>query len=349
MSVVFLRVSRCFKLWCMAFQCCAAAGGASLTVEGPHSRSLGIFKDCESPAAEFTVVNSGDEPLRIIEILKTCGCNSATVDKERLEPGGKAIISVKIEPYTLDGPFSKSVFVITAPALKQQLSLTVTGESVPLFKIRPAKQINAGNLKNGEDWSGVFEITASTDSESKLCSAEFFTPGKVAVTSDCPADVTLLKEKDGLWKLPVHLTAPTNGKFRCEITLTVITPADRPPITFQVFGRAGTELIVIPETLIIAENKSSTQTVRIQTNGKRGRKLKPEELHITPHIEGLTFQAVPAREGGLTVSCKLSPSLIGGMVADTPLHITFSVPDAAPARLKITKIPADKPLLTVLP
>lgn len=312
---------------CFAVLQGALAGSEVLIVEGPSTKNLGIFKDSESPVAEFTVVNSGKEALKITQILKTCGCNSAWANIEGLKPGEKAIVSVKIEPYTLDGPFSKSVFVLTEPAQSKHLPLTVTGESIPLFRIHPSTHINAGKLQNGAEWKGSIEIVSK--------SPVVF--GKPVVTSDCPTlvDLTIVAEKS--WKLPIKLTAPTNSKFRCEISLPVIEPANRPPLVFQLSGRAGTELIAIPSTLLIFEDGACIKTVQLKIIGKRGRMLKPEELNISPVTEGLSFKAAADREGSLTAFFTLAPALTGQISVERPMELTVSVPDAAPATLIFSK------------
>ena len=303
----------------------ASQGNIVLSVKGSNIKNVGVFKDSESPVAEYTVVNSGNTDLRIKEILKTCGCNYAKVDKKDLAPGEEAKVSVGIEPHTLDGPFSKLVYVVTEPKSKKMVSLTVTGECVPLFNIRPAIQINAGKLKNGVSWKGSFDISTKSP----------VTFGETAITSNCPASAELKQAGALAWELPVSLTTPTNSKFKCKITLPVIKPENRPPLTFQISGRSGTELIAIPRTLIIKKNGPYTKNVTLKIIGKRGRKLNPEELTVTPKIKGLSCKSEPERNGGLRLELIISKELSERLSQEDTMQLNMSVPDAAPAILNI--------------
>ncbi|NLG01978.1 MAG: DUF1573 domain-containing protein [Lentisphaerae bacterium] len=122
---------------------------------------MGVFRDSESPSAEFRVRNAGETPLKIAKIMKTCGCAEAAADRDALGPGETAAVRVTVEPYTLEGAFSKSVFVLTDPAGAQPLRLTVTGQCVPLFAVKPFRTVDTGRLPNGASWECAFEIEAA--------------------------------------------------------------------------------------------------------------------------------------------------------------------------------------------
>lgn len=302
-------------------------GPGRVALDGPDSKGLGIFRDSESPSAAFTVRNQGEGPLKITGIMKTCGCACAEADKDMLEPGATATVRVTIAPYTLEGAFSKSVFVLTDTAGAQPLRLTVTGESMPLFSVRPSKNVDTGRLPSGAIWEGAFELEASASA----------TLGHPTVTSDCPAAVSAeaMSHSAGdrpRWKIPVKLSPPANGSFRCRIIIPVLSPTNRPPLTFGVSGRTGSELFAVPSALSIpVSEKTVARTLRLRISGSRGRKLTPDQLIVLPITAGLEVSSEAEPGGGVAVSLNVSPDLSKRIADSGPLQLKLSVPDTASA------------------
>ncbi len=302
-----------------------AAGRAELA--GPDTKGLGVFRDSESPSAVFTLLNAGGGPLKITGIRKTCGCAGAEADRDMLDPGAAAEVRVTVAPYTLEGAFSKSVFVLTDAAGSQPLRLTVTGECVPLFSVRPSKSVDAGRLPSGAGWEGAFELEASAPAAL----------GVPAVTSGCPATVSVEQQPAAAgdrprWKVPVKLIPPANGSFRCRISIPVLSPTNRPPLSLEVAGRTGAELFAVPSALSVPVSEEAVvRTLRIRLSGTRSRKLDPAQLRVTPETEGLGIHSETEPGGGLAVTLSVSPGLAKRIAGSGPLEFKLSVPDAAPA------------------
>ncbi|NLC81443.1 MAG: DUF1573 domain-containing protein [Lentisphaerae bacterium] len=296
---------------------CGADGQGRAAVEGPDTKALGVFRDSETPSAAFTVRNAGGGPLKITGVMKTCGCAGAAADRSALAPGDTATVRVTAEPYTLEGAFSKSVFVLTDTAGAQPLRLTVTGECVPLFSVKPSRTVDAGRLPNGASWEGAFELAASGPAAL----------GAPAVTSGCPAAVSVEAASGATaerprWRVPVKLSIPTNGSFRCQILIPVLVPANRPPLMLEVAGRAGSELFAVPSVLALAASEETVvRTLRLRLSGSRGRKLDPEELRIHPETEGLGVRAETEPGGGLAVRITVSPGLAKRIAGSGPFGV----------------------------
>ena len=313
-------------------------GPGRVALDGPDSKGLGIFRDSESPSASFTVRNAGGGPLKITGIMKTCGCAGAETDKDMLAPGATATVRVAIAPYTLEDAFSKSVFVLTDAAGAQPLRLTVTGECVPLFSVRPSKSVDTGWLPNGAGWEGAFELAASGPAAL----------GAPAVTSDCPAAVSMGAAPGPAgerprWVIPVSLTPPSNSAFRCRIAIPVLSPTNRPSLVLEVAGRAGAELFAVPGVAAVPPSLTPvTRTVRLRLSAPRGRKLDPGQLRAVPEMEGLGFHGEPESGGGLTVCITVSPDISKRIADGGPIKLAFSVPDAAPAPLTLQTAAPDR-------
>ena len=314
----------------------AASAGTSLggprtscvTAEGADTKCLGVFGDEKSPSAAFTVRNTSEGPIRITKIVKTCGCANATADREVIAAGAAATVRVTIAPYTLEGAFSKSVFVLTEPE-GAPLRLTVTGDSLPLFSVKPSRRLDAGRLSGGGKWEGAFE----------LCAASPAVLGELAVTSDCPAAVSAEERSAEAgarpgWRIPVRLSLPEHGAFRCRIAIPVLLPTNRPPLELEVAGWAGTSLFAVPASVSVPPSeKPVAHTVRLRLSGRRPRAIIPGQLSVTPSTEGLEICPKTKPDGELQVTLSTSPALFKRLAKDGPLELTFSVPGAAPARI----------------
>ena len=304
-----------------------AGGRGFATVDGADTKALGVFRDSESPSAAFTVRNAGGGPLKITRVMKTCGCAEAAADRSALGPGDTATVRVTVEPFSWEGAFPKSVFVLTDGIDTPSLRLTVTGQSEPLFSFRPSKTVDAGRLPNGASWEGAFELAASGPAAL----------GAPAVTSGCPAAVSVEAASGATaerprWKVPVKLSIPTNGSFRCQILIPVLEPANRPPLMLEVAGRAGSELFAVPSVLALADSEETVvRTLRLRLSGSRGRTLAPAELRIHPETEGLGVRAETEPGGGLAVHITVSPGLSKRIEGGGPLRLTLAVPGAASA------------------
>ena len=60
---------------------------------------------------EFTFVNAGSDPLKIIGAKAECGCTKPEYPKGEIAPGGKGVIKVTYNPIGRPGGFTKVVNV----------------------------------------------------------------------------------------------------------------------------------------------------------------------------------------------------------------------------------------------
>lgn len=75
---------------------------------------------------QFMCINTGAQPLKIINVRATCGCTIPQWDKNEIAPGDTTYISIKYDSRR-SGGFMKEIIVY--PSTKQkQLSLFISGE-----------------------------------------------------------------------------------------------------------------------------------------------------------------------------------------------------------------------------
>jgi hypothetical protein len=71
----------------------------------------------------FTIINKGDQPLKLDNVVATCGCTTPEWSKNAIAPGGTAQIKVGFNA-AAEGPFEK------------QISVQYNGDKTTLLKIK---------------------------------------------------------------------------------------------------------------------------------------------------------------------------------------------------------------------
>lgn len=132
-----------------------AAAAPELTVDRA-SVDFGTYPANQTKAHVFLLKNTGDQPLKIINIRKTCGCSEANVDHNEISVGGTASLTAVIKAGSIAGPFSKNLFVENNDPKQRFLMLLLNGNSVPLVIVKPQDKIYAGTLAAGTEWRQEF-------------------------------------------------------------------------------------------------------------------------------------------------------------------------------------------------
>lgn len=93
----------------------------------------------------FKFVNVGDEPVKILEVLPSCGCTVAEWTTQSVLPGKTGFVKVKFDPKGKLGPNSKYITVKTnsEPAI---FTLTIKGDVISNKWQRSKYKLQYGNL-----------------------------------------------------------------------------------------------------------------------------------------------------------------------------------------------------------
>ena len=108
----------------------AFASGPS--IEFPEtSKSLGTFRLDLIQTTDFEFVNTGDEPLLILNVNTDCGCTAAGYPKDEILPGDTAKISVRYNGRNNPtGTFRKQVRVRSNDPANPLVRLIIRGKAI---------------------------------------------------------------------------------------------------------------------------------------------------------------------------------------------------------------------------
>ena len=92
-------------------------------------------------SCEFTVTNSGDQPLIITNCKGSCGCTVPKCDTAPVKPGEKTVITVKYDSNRV-GPINKSVTISSnaANAPEKVVRIKGTVEAAATTPTSPVKE-----------------------------------------------------------------------------------------------------------------------------------------------------------------------------------------------------------------
>jgi uncharacterized protein DUF1573 len=173
----------------------------------------------EAAETEFPLVNNGTDPLKINEVVLSCGCMSPSYPSA-LQPGEKGLLKVKITTNPLwDGPVEKHVTVMSNDPEHPALALQIVAHMRPLFRFMPQNPAVV-NFKKGDVVRQVFMITSTVSPPVAITGVASADPGTEARLLPAePAD------KPGLTRVEMTARpAETAGDFTSTVTLQTAHP-----------------------------------------------------------------------------------------------------------------------------
>lgn len=83
-----------------------------IEIENDGTLDWGTVKAEDDPLkGKIKIFNKGDQNLEISEVKPGCGCTTAPLDKDVIEPGGFATLDVTLKVGSHNGPMTKSIMV----------------------------------------------------------------------------------------------------------------------------------------------------------------------------------------------------------------------------------------------
>lgn len=92
----------------------------------------------ETPVrTEFTFINRGDKPIRIVSIQPACGCTTTTLEKTVFSAGETGVIPITFSVGALTGRSVKSIAVATDEPANNHYTLSLDVDIVEWFSLSP--------------------------------------------------------------------------------------------------------------------------------------------------------------------------------------------------------------------
>lgn len=121
------------KLYLVSFMLLSLALNATEKTANIAFKTLvhefGTITQGEKPVYKFEFTNTGDAPLIILDVSRSCGCTEPDFSKEPIPPGGTGYITVGYNSAGREGHFDKSL-TVNSNAKDGAVRLRITGTVV---------------------------------------------------------------------------------------------------------------------------------------------------------------------------------------------------------------------------
>lgn len=185
---------------------------ANIEVEHPDV-DLGTVPNDALSEHPYTIRNTGDLPLRIMDVKTSCACTQAKFEKGmEIAPGAEGIIQIVIDPARIPG-FSATRYLTIASNDPDTpgLVINVTSHVQPEFEVDPP-EIDLGVVDKGQPYTAKVVVRQLQEAPLEIESVGE-QPGKEPVPFQDDVQYTLMKLPEAQWRTP--------GKAEYEITAEV--------------------------------------------------------------------------------------------------------------------------------
>ncbi len=311
-----------------AGEACCPAGlpcDQALQVDGTNSVVIGTIYTCDITNVAFRVINTSDKPVLITRLIPTCSCTTGTASTNLVLAGGAFIVTVRLDPNTLKGDFSRGVWVVSDDSDEPYLRLMLVGAVESLFSGAPVGPVVLSAKEAGLPVTNRITLVAAA-ADVRLGAPAIETGGAVQVAMTIVTNVG----KTASYQLTAVATPLELGNQSVAIRLPVIgRPAAEPlDISFRVV--TGLELTAIPVRIVFSLD-SKPQTLRVILRGRTD-EMDPERLTWEPKREGVKVSAIRGRRGSeLLVAVEVSPEAAEALyLAENPV-LQLGYPGHRPA------------------
>jgi copper(I)-binding protein len=177
----------------------------------------------------FIIRNSGDSPLKIVNIRPACGCTAANATVPLVSPGKSSEVKVTFNSANFFGTVTKTIAVETNDPKTPVYTLTLTGTVAEEIAVNP-KQLNLGQVKAGNTKSVSLTLENRGAKTIRIISVKTPMPQVVIRTGK-----NILKTGESA-TITVNITPRTEDKMLSGYLSIITDNPTKPEIMVPVYG-----------------------------------------------------------------------------------------------------------------
>lgn len=203
-----------------------------IEIIGGDTYDWGQVKVFESPLKTLVKVkNTGNQPLRIFEVKPACGCTTAPLDKDILQPGEIATLDIKLDLKNNLGPVTKDINIMTNDPVRKNIKLILKADVVTTLDKEP-KFFAFNTVKPGEKSEAKVTVTNYSDHDIVIKKiVKSHSDLKLSINAE---DVIKAKSSKEVW---AYYTPKTAGTHSLSVTL-MTNDLDVPRLSISAWCRA---------------------------------------------------------------------------------------------------------------
>lgn len=243
----------------------------------------------------FPIHNQTDRTLRISSVRTSCGCTTATIESEYIEPGQVGAVLAKFNTDTHRGQKGATITVVIDQPRFAEVRLRVDGYIRKDLVFSPGA-VDFGKVSSGQESVKVVRLAYAGRSDWEVVDVQSRLPwvsAKIDLEGRSGINATYL--------LSVRIDpAAPQGSFRDEL-IVVTNDRNKPRVPLLVSGELESELVVSPQSLAMGEVKpGEVVEKRLVVRGKtpfliESIRAKGWEIEFDAATEPKTVHVLPIR------------------------------------------------------
>jgi hypothetical protein len=314
-----------------------SSGESPITSE-KRMLNLGDINEGDKKSGSVSLYNSGKSAVRIQSVTASCGCTSAKVQPEIIEPGAAGKLLVELDSRGRKNQFESTITVnwtqITG-GKKGSFSILARGNALFSAAVSPIR-IDFGDVYPPNTVDGRDIVFGRGTQKVPFSDLEVSTSAN-GVTA------TIQKLNDDKWTIStaLNLEKLKAGPFHASLNISMRSPEGvellkrEIPITAEVRGPISAR----PKTLYLGVLQSGeTKTGRIFLEGAPETLVKLKQLRVEPYVDFIRFKApqlLDQTSGVTSIEYEVSTK---GRTGNTSGEITVEFEDKNMAQLSIPYI-----------
>jgi hypothetical protein len=192
---------------------------------------LGDIYQGQKIGRTVTVMNIGDDTLKITGVKAQCGCTATLIDKKEVAPNDSAKLDITFDSQSWLGKVTKQVYITSNDTSNSKITLQLTANIIQILKLNPAF-FGFDNTKVDSEYVRTVTITNPSQEKTVNITSVNTKLEHVKVTllknSLMPGEQTQMEVlfkpvKTGSWQGTVEVTTdhPLQPKFEIKVYIWV--------------------------------------------------------------------------------------------------------------------------------
>ncbi|GAB5466704.1 MAG: DUF1573 domain-containing protein [Candidatus Kapaibacteriales bacterium] len=208
--------------------------GPKLEIIGGNTYDWGDVKASnEGLTTTVKLKNVGDGVLEISNVKPSCGCTTAPIDKDKLQPGETASIDVTFKPGTSSGPKTKTIRISSNDSQSPNVIYRLKANVVKNIDVGPKSFFNFSEVAVGNSVDS--KLTVTNHSKRPVTFSDYKVEGDQNVTINLTKPITLKPNES--FDVVSTITPDKVGYSNFKVTMTTSDP-DTPQLVISGYARA---------------------------------------------------------------------------------------------------------------
>lgn len=222
-----------FSFIILLFTAITLSAQPKLEIVGGSTYDWGEVKSSESPLkTKMTFKNVGNETLKITQVKPGCGCTTAPLDKNVLQPNETATLDVTLDVKNRSGNVTKTIRVVTNEPENDTKLIYLKCDVYKPVQLFPSF-LSFNRLYVGEEGTAKMTIKNLTDKPMTIKEVKVF-PNEVNL--NIKKGITIPSK--GTYEVIAKYTPTAPGRMSATVQLVTDSPEpEAKEITFKGIGR----------------------------------------------------------------------------------------------------------------